>query len=107
MRLSVLGRVHVFPYSERRGTIAAGMPEKVSHAEKISRTSRAISLGRELYEDYINKFAGNECEILIERNNRGHTRHYIEAECEGIDNEIVRAEIIGVKDGRLECMRRN
>lgn len=107
MRHSGLGRVHVFPYSERKGTIAAEMPEKVSHAEKISRTSQAISLGRELYEDYIKKFAGSECEILIERNNRGHTRHYIEAECEGIDNEIVRAEIIGVKDGRLECMRRN
>ena len=107
MRDSGLGRVHVFPYSERKGTPAAEMSEQIPHTEKISRTSRAIALGRELYEGYITNFIGTDAEILIETNNRGHTRNYIEAFCEGRDNEIVRAEITGVKDGRFECMRRD
>lgn len=80
MKSSGLGRVHVFPYSERKGTIAAGMSGKISHDEKISRVSRAISLGNELYENYAGRFIGQETEILIERNNQGHTRHYIDAE---------------------------
>ena len=107
MRDSGLGRVHVFPYSERKGTLAADMPAKIPHAEKISRTAQAIALGRELYEGYIRKFIGTDAEILIETNGKGHTRHYIEAFCEGRDNEIVRAEITGVIDGRFECVRRD
>ena len=107
MRDSGLGRVHVFPYSERKGTLAANMPAKISHAEKISRTARAIALGRELYEGYITRFIGSNAEILIETNGKGHTRHYIEAFCDGRDNEIVRAKITGVIDGRFECVRRD
>ena len=107
MRSAGFGRVHVFPYSERRGTLAAEMPDKVSHAEKISRTSRAISLGQELYRDYMSKFIGKDVEILLETGRKGHTRHYIDAECDGHDNEIVKAVITGVKDGRFECVRRD
>lgn len=107
MRASGLGRVHVFPYSERKGTLAANMPAKISHAEKISRTARAISLGHELYERYITRFIGTDTEILIETNGKGHTRHYIEAFCDGRDKEIVRAKITGVIDGRFECVRRD
>mgnify|MGYP002626317190 CR=1 FL=1 len=115
MRASGLGRVHVFPYSEREGTLAATMPERVPHAERVSRTSRAIALGHELYADYVRKFTGREAEVLIEKDGRGHTRHYIDAECEecaGMDNEIVRVKVMGVlkggvKDGRLECVRRD
>ena len=107
MRVSGLGRVHVFPYSERKGTLAADMPAKISHSEKFLRVSRAIALGRELYEGYITKFIGSNAEILIETDGKGHTRHYIEACCDGRDNEIVRAKITGVIDGRFECVRRD
>lgn len=107
MRASGLGRVHVFPYSPRKGTIAAAMTEQIPSSVKISRTSEAISLGRELFGHYARSFIGHEEEILIERNNRGHTQHYIEAMCQGGDNEIIRAEVIGFDDSRLECLCRN
>ncbi len=105
MRASRFGRVHVFPYSERNGTLAAGMRGKISHSEKISRVSRAISLGNELYEDYAKGFVGLEAEVLIERDGMGYTRHYIEASCKGNDNEIVTAKIRSWNHGRLECLR--
>lgn len=107
MRTAGLGRVHVFPYSERRGTIAAAMAGQIPHDVKISRTSRAIALGRELYDEYVKRFVGREVEVLIEAGNKGHTRHYVEAYCEGVSNEIVNAEVIGVRDGRVECVRRS
>ena len=107
MKASGFGRVHVFPYSARNGTLAAEMSNQVSHAVKVSRTSMAISLGREMFADYAGKFVGHEVEVLIERDNKGHSRHYIEAECYGGDNEMVKAEVIRFGDGRLECLRRD
>ena len=105
MRASGFGRVHVFPYSARRGTIAANMAGQVSSSVKVSRVAEAISTGRELFSDYAKRFVGHEEEILIERGNKGHTRHYIEATCEGNDNEIVKAEVIRFDGGGFECMR--
>lgn len=107
MRSAGLGRVHVFPYSERKGTIAATLPGKIPHAEKVSRTARAIALGRELYAEYVKGFLGCEVEVLIETGNRGHTRNYVEAECDGRDNEILRAKAVRENDGRLECVCRD
>ena len=107
MRAAKLGRVHVFPYSPRTGTIAANMPGQVAHDVKVSRTAQAIALGRELYADYVNGFAGREVEVLIESGHRGHTRSYVEAVCEGSDNEIVSAVVKGERGGVLECVRRD
>ena len=105
MRDSGLGRVHVFPYSARRGTIAADMAGQVPSPVKVSRVAEAISLGRELFSTYAQRFIGREEEILIERGNKGHTRHYIEAKCRGNDNEIVKAEVIRFDGGGFECLR--
>ncbi len=107
MRASKFGRVHVFPYSERKGTLAATMPNKISHETKIFRTSEAIKLGHELYNNYAEKFTHKEVEILIEKNNKGYTRNYIEALCEGNENEIVKAEVICYGNNGLECLRRD
>ena len=111
MKKSGLGRVHVFPYSERPGTIAANLPQKISHEIKISRTSQAIALGRELYDNYAKNFLGREVEILLENNNRqsgsyrGHTRHFIEAVTSGENNknQILKARALRYVDGKLEC----
>lgn len=105
MKSAGLGRVHVFPYSRRQGTIAANMPEQIPHDVKISRTAEAISLGRELYADYAGTFTGHDAEILIERDNHGYTRHYIEAECNGADNQTITARAVRFDGARLICER--
>ncbi|MBR0069276.1 MAG: MiaB/RimO family radical SAM methylthiotransferase [Synergistaceae bacterium] len=107
MRAAKFGRVHVFPYSMREGTIAASMTNQIHHDVKINRTSQAISLGHELYDDYVNQFVNSDAEVLIESNGRGYTRHYIEAVCTGNDNEIVNAKVKGASNGRLACIRRD
>ena len=107
MKSAGLGRVHVFPYSQRDGTTAAKMPQQVSHSDKVLRTSEAITLGRKLYNGYAQKFIGRDVEILIEQNNKGHTRHYIEAACDGDNNEILKAKVLHCVYDRLECERRD
>ncbi|MBR6901345.1 MAG: MiaB/RimO family radical SAM methylthiotransferase, partial [Synergistaceae bacterium] len=56
MKDAGLGRVHVFPYSQRSGTLAAKMPGQVPHDKKIRRTSEVIALGRKLYNNYVKNF---------------------------------------------------
>lgn len=108
MQEAGLGRVHVFPYSPRSGTLAEKMPKQITHNEKTARTSEAIALGRKLYNSYVKNFAGREVEILIEKDGRGHTRHYVEAQCAaGDNNEIVKAKVLRCVYDRLECERRD
>ena len=104
MKESRLGRVHVFPYSMRKGTLAATMQNQISHETKIFRVSQAITLGRELYNNYVKNFIGQDVKILIERENFGHTENYIEAICEGENfkrGEIVTAKAVDESDGIL------
>ena len=108
MREAKLGRVHVFPFSERKGTLAEKMAMKVAHDEKILRVSRAITLGRELYDSYIKRFINHEVEILIEESGtKGHTQHFIEADI--LDgkfsaNQIIKAKAVSKSNDRLECI---
>ncbi|MBQ7578496.1 MAG: MiaB/RimO family radical SAM methylthiotransferase [Synergistaceae bacterium] len=107
MRESRLGRVHVFPYSIRKGTQAAIMQNQISHETKIFRVSQAIKLGRELYNNYVKNFIGQDVKILIERENFGHTENYIEAVCEGENlnrGEIITAKAVSESDGILKAV---
>ena len=110
MKKANFGRVHVFPYSKRPGTLAANFPEQISHEVKISRTSQAISLGQELFDNYAKKFFNKEVEILIEKNNRGYTRNYVEAVINSSNSDfnfITKASVKNYDNGVLECQCRN
>ena len=52
-------------------------------------------------------FDKRDVEILIEKNFKGHTRHYIEANCDGEDNELVKARVLYCDYDKLECERRD
>ena len=107
MKEAGLGRVHVFPYSPRNGTIAAGLPKQITREVKAHRTAEAITLGRRLYNSYVRSFDKRDVEILIEKNFKGHTRHYIEANCDGEDNELIKARVLYCDYDKLECERRD
>ncbi|MEG1222111.1 MAG: tRNA (N(6)-L-threonylcarbamoyladenosine(37)-C(2))-methylthiotransferase MtaB [Bacilli bacterium] len=75
--------IHVFPYSVRKGTAAAVFPNQIDTNIKKDRVKRLITLGDELKETYINKFIGQEMEVLIEcciSDNiyTGHTSNFLE-----------------------------
>ena len=59
-------RIHIFPYSEREGTAAAGMRPKVSEADKEYRKNAFAEREKELRRKYAESFVGKTCEVLVE-----------------------------------------
>lgn len=76
-------RLHVFPYSERRGTAATRLPEAVSPLLRATRAARMRTLGDSLAAAYRAHFAGDILPVLWERRDRagrwrGLTGNYLE-----------------------------
>ena len=74
-------KIHVFPYSLREGTTAAGMPNQVPESIKKDRVKRLITLSKELEKKYYDKFRGKKLDVLIEECDNGisfgHTSNYL------------------------------
>lgn len=78
-----LSRIHIFPYSIRKGTKAADM-EQVDGNIKIRRKNELEKLGEELQDEFKNSLLNKEEEVLIEERTKGfftgYTRNYVKAE---------------------------
>lgn len=60
------GKLHVFPFSVRRGTEAAGMKNSVPGDVRKERTGAALMLSEELLAKYAESFAGRNITVLAE-----------------------------------------
>ena len=77
--------MHVFPYSMRRGTVAATMPDQVPGPVKTARSRELLALTAKQAAEYRAGFLGREEEILAEevvlrhgkRYLTGHTTRYV------------------------------
>ena len=80
-------KIHVFPYSDRDGTVASRMKNKVPGNIKKERVHKLIELSNELEREYFNKFIGKEVEVLIEEEKDGYylgfTDNYIPLKLKG------------------------
>jgi threonylcarbamoyladenosine tRNA methylthiotransferase MtaB len=92
-------RIHVFPYSRRRGTDAARMPDLPARLKK-ERLRRLKALGAELADAYARRFLGREVEVLVESEG-GYTERYVRARVAGAPNALVRARAQRVVDGEI------
>lgn len=61
-----LSYLHVFPFSERPGTAAAGMKEKVQAHEKEDRSKKLIELSGNKHTEFCRKNLGTLTEVLFE-----------------------------------------
>lgn len=59
-------RLHVFPFSPRKGTKAATMPGQVPGSVKSRRVKRLLELGDRLAREYHSRWIGREVEVLVE-----------------------------------------
>ena len=69
--------LHVFPFSARKGTPAARMPQ-VERALVKERAARLRRKGDEALSGYLAAQTGCEVEVLVEREALGRTRHFTE-----------------------------
>ena len=58
--------LHVFPFSSRKGTPAAGYPDQVSKSIIKSRSRRMRTLGMKKKTVFFNKFLGKSLHIIVE-----------------------------------------
>jgi len=60
-------RIHLFPYSERPGTVAAAIPEKVEERAKKERGERMLALAQEAAWRFEEQLLGQDVSVLWER----------------------------------------
>jgi threonylcarbamoyladenosine tRNA methylthiotransferase MtaB len=96
-----LTHLHVFPFSPRKGTPAARMPQ-VDGVEIKSRAGRLRAAGQAAYERHLASLAGTNQQILVERTGLGRTEGFtLAAVAAGAPGEIVTATIAGHDGERL------
>lgn len=75
-------KIHVFPYSIRKGTKASSMPQ-VKDSIKKERATRLIALSNELEKQYASLFLNQSLECIVEQSTKdgwmvGHTTNYLQ-----------------------------
>jgi threonylcarbamoyladenosine tRNA methylthiotransferase MtaB len=90
-------KIHIFPFSARRGTPAADMGGCVSPEIRRERSGRLANLERALAEEYYRTLTGRDLEVLVERQCeeragwvRGTDRHYVPVTIPGSREDIGR-----------------
>ncbi|HWI63567.1 MAG TPA: tRNA (N(6)-L-threonylcarbamoyladenosine(37)-C(2))-methylthiotransferase MtaB [Symbiobacteriaceae bacterium] len=102
------GRLHVFPFSPRKGTPAATMPGQVTKVVKERRTHEMIALGRELAIEFADRHRDQTLTVLAEEEAdteagwlEGYTDNYIRVRFPGGDelrNCLIPVRITGVDE---------
>ena len=74
-------KIHVFPYSNRKGTKADTMPNQLDNATKKERARKLIKIDEQLQKDYndlfINKVVNVLVEEIIDNKSIGHTENFL------------------------------
>lgn len=82
-------RIHVFPYSRRKGTKADAMEGHLPRALKEARTRELIALGERLEEAFVDRQLGRTVDVIMEDDGTGYTGNYVRVRCEGACGETV------------------
>ena len=101
-------KMHVFKYSQRKGTKAAVMPNQIDGNKKEERSRRLIELSNKNEKTYNEKYIGKEVQVLFEEEKhgvwQGHTKNYILAHYkteENMENKIVTLKCLDAEDEHI------
>jgi len=101
--------LHVFPYSERPGTVASRLPDKVDERVKKKRGEILRKLGREKRNAFARRFVGKKLSVLIEDKKdkdtgfmRGFSDNYIPVVIENGNSSLVNRVLNVIPDYSLE-----
>ena len=91
-------KMHIFKYSQRKGTKAAEMPEQISPEEKEKRSKKLIELSDKNEEEYNKKYIGKTVEVLWEEEKqgtyKGHTKNYVLIESNSKHQENMLEQVV-------------
>ena len=85
-------KIHVFPFSLRKGTEAEKLPNHIDDITKKQRVKELIDISKKLEIEYFNKFLNHEVEFLPEVYKEGyvlgHTGNYLSVKAKGSINDL-------------------
>ncbi len=102
-------KIHVFKYSVREGTKAAGFPNQVSPEIKEERSKKVIELSEKIQSEYNKTYIGKEIKVLFEEVHKeyfkGHTANYmcvqVKNDGKNLENMMLNVEITEAKKDLL------
>jgi threonylcarbamoyladenosine tRNA methylthiotransferase MtaB len=112
-RQMAFGHIHIFAYSPRAGTKAAGMPDQVSREVKRERSRQLHEVAAAGRRQVLEQAIGGELEVLVEGRAEqdakgamswsGYTPNYLRVELQDdstvdLENRIVRVRCLAVSD---------
>ncbi|MFN6206533.1 MAG: tRNA (N(6)-L-threonylcarbamoyladenosine(37)-C(2))-methylthiotransferase MtaB [Planctomycetota bacterium] len=104
-------KLHVFPFSPRRGTAAAEMSEQVDGNIKAARVDKLMELDRELRGVYLDQLLGSEITVMAEQPVAGR---WVGTSCRAVTaavatsrpivrGELIKARVLGRDGEQLSC----
>ena len=104
-------KIHVFPYSPRPGTVAAGMAGQLPPEEKRRRAAELIAAGEVLRREFLEGMAGTTQEVLFEEGGpggqEGYTANYtpvVVPEIQDLRGRMERVVIDGLAPGEGQLL---
>jgi len=85
--------LHIFPYSARKSTPAARMPQ-VPMALRKERAAKLRQAGKDQTQAFFISRIGTKASILIETQGKGHTEHFAPVTLEGEIDESLNAKVV-------------
>ena len=107
--------MHIFKYSRREGTKAAGFPCQIAESEKARRSEELIALADQMSEEFRNFYIGKETEVLFEepflfegrQYYAGYTKEYVKIALlsgENLSNSVKKGRVTGRLDQETYLM---
>jgi threonylcarbamoyladenosine tRNA methylthiotransferase MtaB len=81
VRAAGFSKIHAFPFSPRRGTPAAEMPDRVPKLVKTERRKRLAAIERELRAEYFGSLVGAKLRVLVEGPSDDRAGHVVGTSC--------------------------
>ena len=102
-------KMHIFKYSQRKGTKAAVMPNQIDGKVKEERSKKLIELSNENEYNYNKKYIGKQVEVLFEEREgeylKGHTTNYIVVKHKtDKDDFINKIAKVTVSEAKQDCL---
>ena len=88
-------KIHIFPFSPRKGTPAAEFPNHVSATEKSERVLRLTELEQSLRQEYYHTLLGKSLSVLIEGTSETNPNHSLGTSCRYAPVELSTRHIPG------------
>lgn len=103
-------KIHVFPYSKKKGTKAEKMEGHISNNIKEVRCKELRELSNTLEHNFYKKYIGTEIELIIEKVEnglaQGHSKNFIQGiiSKDNINvNEIIKVKVVKLEGNKVIC----